>query len=47
MSRKAARARKRTVWRAVVEALVAEDVEMIFGLPGNPVKARRLRGGGG
>ena len=47
MSRRATQDSKRTVWRAVVEALVAEDVEMIFGLPGNPVKARRLRGGGG
>ena len=47
MPGKAARARKRTVWRAVVEALVAEDVEMIFGRPGKPAKARRLRGGGG
>ena len=47
MPRKAAQARKRTVWRAVVEALAAEDVEVIFGLPGEPAKAGRLRGGGG
>lgn len=36
MSSRGTRADKRTVWRAVVEALVAEDVEVIFGLPGNP-----------
>ena len=28
---------KRTVWQAVVEALVREGVERVFGLPGNPI----------
>ena len=28
---------RKTVWRAVVEALVGEGVERIFGLPGNPI----------
>lgn len=28
---------KKTVWRAVVEALAAEVVERVFGLPGNPL----------
>ncbi|HEU0222270.1 MAG TPA: thiamine pyrophosphate-binding protein, partial [Paracoccaceae bacterium] len=28
---------KKTVWRAVVEALMAEGVERVFGLPGNPL----------
>ena len=30
-------ARNKTVWRAVVEALVGEGVDRIFGLPGNPI----------
>jgi acetolactate synthase-1/2/3 large subunit len=28
---------KKTVWRAVVDALVAEGIERVFGLPGNPI----------
>ena len=28
---------KRTVWRAVIEAMVGEGVERVFGLPGNPI----------
>ena len=28
---------RKTAWRAVVEALVAEGVERVFGLPGNPI----------
>ncbi|MBS0528168.1 MAG: thiamine pyrophosphate-binding protein, partial [Proteobacteria bacterium] len=27
---------KKTVWRAVAEALAAEETEFVFGLPGNP-----------
>jgi acetolactate synthase-1/2/3 large subunit len=27
---------KKTVWRAVADALAAEDVDYVFGLPGNP-----------
>ena len=30
-------ARNKTVWRAVVEALVGEGVNRVFGLPGNPI----------
>ena len=28
---------KKTAWRAVAEALAAEGVERVFGLPGNPI----------
>ena len=28
---------RKTAWRAVAEALKAEGVERVFGLPGNPI----------
>jgi len=37
MARKYRNDGRKTVWRAVVEALEAEGTEVIFGLPGNPL----------